>query len=67
MNSIGDQEKNCCNYTNRKATIFCKNGKRWKKSPQKRVQEAVLTARDLINMDISKMSELELRTMIMKN
>ena len=39
---------------------------KWKNSPQKKEQEAVLTARDLINMDISKMSELEFRTMIIK-
>ena len=29
-------------------------------------QEAVLTARDLVNMDSSKMSDLELKTMIIK-
>jgi len=39
---------------------------RWKKSPQKKEQEAVPTARDLINTDISKMSELEFRMMILK-
>ena len=39
---------------------------RWKNSPQKREQEAVLTARDLISMDISKMSELEFRITIIK-
>ena len=39
---------------------------RWKNSPQKREQEAVLTARDLISMDISKMSELEFRITILK-
>ena len=39
---------------------------RWKNSPQKREQEAVLTARDLISMDISEMSELEFRIMIIK-
>jgi len=37
-----------------------------KKSPQKKEQEAVLTARDLINTDASKMSELEFRMTIMK-
>jgi len=31
---------------------------------KKKEQEAVPTARDLINMDISKMSELEFRMMI---
>jgi len=39
---------------------------RWKKSPQKKEQEAVTTARDLINKDISKMSELEFRMTILK-
>ena len=34
-------------------------------SPQKKKQGVVLTARDLINMDISKISELEFKTMIM--
>ena len=38
---------------------------RWKNAPQKREQEAVLT-RDLISMDISKMSELEFRITIIK-
>ena len=37
---------------------------KWKNSPQKIEQEAVLTARDLISMDISKMSELEFRITI---
>ena len=39
---------------------------RQKNSPQKKEQEAVPTARDLINMDISKMSELEFRMTIIK-
>uniref|UniRef100_A0A452VDF0 ubiquitinyl hydrolase 1 n=2 Tax=Ursus TaxID=9639 RepID=A0A452VDF0_URSMA len=39
---------------------------RRKNSPQKREQEAVLTDRDLISMDISKMSELEFRITIIK-
>jgi len=39
---------------------------RWKKSPQQKEQEAVPTVRDLINMDIGKMSELEFRIMILK-
>lgn len=39
---------------------------RWKNLPQKREQEAVLTTRDLISMDIYKMSELEFRIMIIK-
>ena len=39
---------------------------RWKNSPQKREQEAVLTARDLISMDISKMSAIEFRITIIK-
>ena len=39
---------------------------RWKHSPKKKEQEAVLTARDLIHMDISKMSELEFKIMIIK-
>ena len=39
---------------------------RWKNSPQRREQEAVLTVRDLISMDVSKMSELESRIMIIK-
>ena len=39
---------------------------RWKKSPQQKEQEAVPTARDLINTDINKMSELEFRMMILK-
>jgi len=39
---------------------------RRKNSPQEREQEAVLTARDLISMDISKMLELEFRIMIKK-
>ena len=37
-----------------------------KNSPQKREQEAVLTARNLVSMDISKISELEFRIMIIK-
>jgi len=35
-------------------------------SPQKKEQEVVLTARDFINMDISKMSELVFKTTIIK-
>jgi len=35
-----------------------------RKSSQKKEQEAILTARELINMDIGKMSELEFRTII---
>ena len=54
--------------------VFCAlvhlffSGKRtsWKNSPQKRKQEAVLTARDLISMDISNISALEFRIMIIK-
>ena len=38
----------------------------WKNSPQKKEQEAVLTARDLINMDISKISELKFKITILK-
>ena len=32
---------------------------RWKNSPEIREQEVLLTGRDLISMDISKMAELE--------
>ena len=39
---------------------------RWKNSPQKRGQVIVLTARDLINMDITKILELDFKTMIIK-
>ena len=39
---------------------------KWKNSPQKREQEAGLTARDLISKDISKMSELEFRITTLK-
>ena len=39
---------------------------RQKNSPQKREQEAVLTARDLMNMDTSKLSEQEFRITIIK-
>jgi len=39
---------------------------RQKKSPQQKEQEAVPTARDLLNTDISTMSELEYRMMILK-
>ena len=39
---------------------------RQKNSPQKREQEAVLIARDLISMDISNISALEFRIMIIK-
>ena len=35
-------------------------------SPQKKEQEIVLTARDSIYMDISKMSKLEFKTTIIK-
>ena len=37
---------------------------RQRNSPQKNEQEAVLTARDSINMAISKMSELEFKIII---
>lgn len=39
---------------------------RRKNSPQRREPEAVLTARDLISIDISKMLVLEFRIMIIK-
>ena len=39
---------------------------RWKSSLQKREQEAVLTARDIISMNISKTLELEFRIMIVR-
>ena len=39
---------------------------KWKNSSQKGEQEAVLTARYPISMDISKMSELEIRIAIIK-
>ena len=39
---------------------------RWKNSPQRREQEAVLTVRDLISMDISKMMELDFKITIIK-
>ena len=39
---------------------------RWKYSPQRREQEAVLTVRDLISMDISKMVELDFKITIIK-
>ena len=39
---------------------------RWKNSPQKREQEAVLTVRDLISMDISRMVELDFKITIIK-
>ena len=39
---------------------------KWKNSPQKIEQEAVPTARDLINTDFGKMSELEFRITIIK-
>ena len=39
---------------------------RWRNSPQKKEQEVELTARDFINMDISKMSELEFKRTIIK-
>ena len=40
--------------------------KRQKNSPQKKEQEAVPKARDLINTDIGNMSDLEFRMMILK-
>ena len=39
---------------------------RWKNSPQKKEQEAVPKARDLINRDIGNMSDLEFRMTILK-
>jgi len=39
---------------------------RRKKSPQQKEQEVVPTARDLLNMDISMMSDLELRIITLK-
>jgi len=39
---------------------------RWKNSPQIREQEAVLTDRDLISVDKSRMLELELGITIIK-
>ena len=39
---------------------------RWKNSPEIREQEVLLTVRDLISMDISKMTELELGITTMK-
>jgi len=39
---------------------------RWRNAPQNKEQEAVLTPRHLIDTDISKMSELEFKTMIIK-
>ena len=39
---------------------------RWKNSRQRREQEAVLTVRDLISMDISKMVELDFKITIIK-
>ena len=39
---------------------------RWKNSPQKKEQEVVLKARDLINTIIGNMSDLEFRMMILK-
>ena len=39
---------------------------RWRNLPQKKEQETLLTARDLINSIISKMSELEFKTMIIR-
>ena len=36
------------------------------KLTQKKEQEEVFTARDLISMDISKMLELEFKTMVIK-
>ena len=38
----------------------------WKNSPQKKEQEPIFTARDLLNMNISKMSELEFKSTIIK-
>jgi len=37
-----------------------------KKSPQQKEQEVVLTARDLLNTDISTMSDLEFRIITLK-
>ena len=37
---------------------------RWRNSPQEREQEVVFTTRDLINRDISKMPEIEFKTII---
>ena len=39
---------------------------RWRNSPQKKEQELELMARDLMNTEISKMSKLELKIMIVK-
>ena len=39
---------------------------RWKNSPQRREQEAVLTVRDLISTDISRMVELDFKITIIK-
>ena len=39
---------------------------RQRNSPQKEEQEIVLTARDIMNMDISNMSELEFKTIILR-
>ena len=38
---------------------------RWKNAPQKKEQEAVPKARDLINMDIGNISDLEFRMTIL--
>ena len=46
-------------------TTFCKNDK-MEISPQKREQEPVLTAGDLMSISISKMSELEFSIIIIK-
>ena len=39
---------------------------RWKNSPQKKEQETVSKAGDVINMDIGNMTYLEFRVMILK-
>lgn len=39
---------------------------RCKNSPQKKEKEVELTTRDLMNVDISKISELEFKTVIIK-
>lgn len=39
---------------------------RWRNSLQRNEQEVVFTAKDLVNMDTSKISELELKIMIIK-
>ena len=39
---------------------------RWRNSPQKKEEEVELTARDLINTNTSKMSELKSKTTIIR-